>query len=281
MDWNLRACGRHGHATYAPTEPALRERLHVQTPVGPAWRCLRCGDFVPGTPAGEGPADNAPLIRRGRELRDAVILRLLAAERAIRGLLVLLAAYGVYRFRASHDAVARAFNEDLPLIRPLADKLHYNLDQSSIVHTIRTFIEAQSRTLAVLAIGLVAYGLLQFIEGVGLWLLRRWGEYLSVVATSIGLPIEIYELTEKLTWFRVAAFVINVAAVLYLLLTKRLFGLRGGKAAYEAQRHEESLLEVRSASDEADRGTDRGARVVEVGTPSQAGTEPATSDRPS
>jgi uncharacterized membrane protein (DUF2068 family) len=250
MDWNLRACGRHGHATYAPTEEDLRSRLHTQTPVGEAWRCLRCGDFVLGRPAAEGPADRAPVIRRGQELRDAVILRLLATERAVRGLLVLLAAYGVYRFRASHDAVTRAFNEDLPLLRPLAEKLHYNLDDSSIVHTIRTFIQAQSRTLAWLALGLLAYGLLQLVEGVGLWLLRRWGEYLSVVATSLGLPIEIYELTEKLTWFRASAFVINVAAVLYLLLTKRLFGLRGGKPAYEAQRHEASLLEVESAGDQ-------------------------------
>jgi hypothetical protein len=32
--------------------------------------------------------------------------------------------------------------------------------------------------------------------------------------------------------------------VVYLLLSKRLFGLRGGKAAYEEERHESSLLEV-------------------------------------
>jgi hypothetical protein len=38
--------------------------------------------------------------------------------------------------------------------------------------------------------------------------------------------------------------VINVAAVIYLLLSKRLFGLRGGKAAYDEERHESSLLEV-------------------------------------
>jgi hypothetical protein len=36
--------------------------------------------------------------------------------------------------------------------------------------------------------------------------------------------------------------------VVYLLLTKRLFGIRGGHAAYEAERHEESLLEVEEAA---------------------------------
>ena len=41
--------------------------------------------------------------------------------------------------------------------------------------------------------------------------------------------------------------VINAAAVVYLLVSKRLFGLRGGHAAYEAERHEMSLLEVEHA----------------------------------
>ncbi|MGH8889810.1 MAG: DUF2127 domain-containing protein, partial [Acidothermaceae bacterium] len=82
--------------------------------------------------------------------------------------------------------------------------------------------------------------------------LKRWGEYFAAVATAIFLPYEVYELTEKLSVVRVGAFVINVAAVVYLLLTKRLFGLRGGHAAYEAQRHEESLLEVEHAAETSD-----------------------------
>src|SRR5262245_40752479 len=99
MDWNLRSCGRHGHVTYAPDEADLRRSLHVLTPVGEAWRCLRCGDFVIGAPKQSGPADHAPTVLRGRALRDLVILRLLAVERVLRGLIVLLAAYGVYKVR--------------------------------------------------------------------------------------------------------------------------------------------------------------------------------------
>ncbi len=43
---------------------------------------------------------------------------------------------------------------------------------------------------------------------------------------------------------------INVAAVVYLLVSKRLFGIRGGHAAYEAERHEMSLMEVEHAAEE-------------------------------
>jgi uncharacterized membrane protein (DUF2068 family) len=252
MDWNLRTCGRRGHVTYAPTEGALRQRLHAETAVGEAWRCLRCGTFVLGAPAGTGPADEAPIVLRGRELRDAVILRLLALERFTKGLLVLLGAYGIFRFRAHKDAVQRAFNEDLPLVRPLANKLHWNLDDSAVVHTLRRVIQAQSATLRWIAIGLIVYGCLQLIEGVGLWLLKRWGEYFAVVATSLFIPVEIFELTEKVTWIRVGALIVNIAAVIYLLLSKRLFGLRGGHRAYVAERHETSLLEVEDVAANAE-----------------------------
>jgi len=236
--------------TYAPTEDVLRERLHTSTPVGQAWRCLRCGDFVIGEPQKAGAADDAPIVLRGRALRDALVLRLLSLERFIKGVLVLGAAYGVVHFRSHRDGIEKAFNEDLPLLQPFADKIGWKFEDSGMIHTIRTVIQAESKTLLWVALGLAVYGVLQLTEGVGLWMLKRWGEYFAVVATSLGLPIEIYELAEKVTVTRVGALVINVVAVLYILLSKRLFGLRGGHAAYAAERHETSLLEVEIAANE-------------------------------
>jgi uncharacterized membrane protein (DUF2068 family) len=248
VDWNLRSCGRRGHVTYAPDETDLRDALHVTTHVGEAWRCLRCGDFVVGEPRQSGPAESAPTVIRGKMLRDMVILRLLAVERLLRGLLVLLAGYGVFKFKDNRNAIQKAFDEDIPLIKPLANKFHWNIEDSSMVHTIRTVLEARTNTLTWVAFGLVVYGVLQLVEATGLWLVKRWGEYFAVVATSLGLPIEIYELSEKVTWLRVGALVINVAAVVYLLVTKRLFGIRGGHKAYLAERHEANLLEVEVAT---------------------------------
>ncbi|WP_405151553.1 DUF2127 domain-containing protein [Sphaerisporangium sp. NBC_01403] len=253
MNWSLRACGRHGHVTYAPTEEALRRRLRADTALGEAWRCLRCGDFALGAPHGSGPAEDAPIVLRGRALRDATILRLLAVFRWGKGLLVLAAAFGIWRFRAHQDAISRAFNEDVPLLQPLADKLGWNLEESGVVHTLRTVIGAETRTLTWIVLGLLVFGALLMTEGVGLWLLRRWGEYFAVVATSLFVPVEIYEIVEKVTWLRIVILLINLAAVLYILLSKRLFGLRGGHAAHEAERHETSLLEVETAALETSR----------------------------
>lgn len=248
MDWNLRSCGRHGHVTYAPDEPELCAHLKCETPVGTAWRCLRCGTYVVGEPRGSGPAELAPQVRRGRALRDLVILRFLSIERLLRGLLVALIAYGVFALRNDRVSVEQAFNDDLPLIQGLADKFHWDVAHSTIVTDIRAFLEADQATLTWIAAGLGLYALLQFIEATGLWLLQRWGEYFAAVATSLFIPLEVYELVEKVTWVRIGALVLNVGAVVYLLLTKRLFGLRGGRAAHEAERHEANLLEVKVAA---------------------------------
>ena len=99
-----------------------------------------------------------------------------------------------------------------------------------------------------LAIGLAVYALIELVESVGLWLGKRWGEYFAMVATSVFLPYEIYDLTVKITWLRVAAFVVNLLLVVYLVWTKRLFGVRGGKRAYEARLRTESVIEVEQAA---------------------------------
>ena len=248
FDWNLRSCGRKGHATYAPTESDLAERLRVDTVDGEAWRCLRCATFVLGPPLGSGPADDAPLVLRGKALRDAFILRLLAAERAIRGLLLVALAYGVYKFNGARNSLEEVFRTYLPLLRPLADRLGIDLQSTGPVKLIEKALNAQHSTLELVAIGVLAYGALELLEAVGLWLMKRWGEYVAVVGTAVFIPLEIYEILDRVTWLRLVAFALNVFAVVYILWTKRLFGFRGGREAFEAERHSESLLEVEAAA---------------------------------
>lgn len=255
LDWDRRHCARRGHITYAPDERHLRERLHAATALGDAWRCLRCGDFALGEPHGSGPADQAPEVPRGRALRDLFILRFLAVERVLRGIFIVLAAWAVWRFSNSQDSVRRLFQEQLTVFAPVARHFHYDLDHSPIVDTIRKTFEYKHSTLLVVAVALLAYALIETVEGVGLWFGKRWAEYLTVVATSAFLPLEIYELTEKVSWIKIATLVLNIIAVLYILLSKRLFGLRGGIAAFEAERRGASLLEVEVAAGEKPSGS--------------------------
>ena len=123
------------------------------------------------------------------------------------------AAYGVWRFKYDRGHIQQAFNHDLPAIRELYIDLGFNFDHSKLIGLIQHSFTLTERTLTYLTIGLVIYSLIELAEGVGLWLGQRWGEYFAMVATSIFLPYEVYDLTVKVTWLRVGALVINLLLV--------------------------------------------------------------------
>ena len=228
-----------------PDEPELADRLRGHSALGPLWRCLRCGDFVPGDPTRGGPADQAPLVLRGKALRQSIIVRLLAVERVLRAVLLGFAVWAVIGFRNSQDSIQQAVDRFLPALRSAG----VNVDQLALVQDLERALQQDPSRLTLIAVLLAGYAVLELIEAVGLWRLKRWGEYFAVVATSVFLPLEIRELLNGITWTRAIALVINVAAVLYLLISKRLFGIRGGRAAYDRERRGEQLLEVeRSAA---------------------------------
>ncbi len=242
--WELVTCGLQGHVTYAPDDEALAERLSGNTGLGQVWRCLRCGEFTLGEPDREGRAEDAPMIMRGKALRQAIIIRILGIERFVRALLIGLAAYAVWKFRGARGSIQATLDRDLPLLRASG----FQVDQMTAVHELEKALAAKPSTLTLLTLALAAYALVEVIEGVGLWLLKRWGEYFAVVATSVFLPLEIHDLAKGITMTRVVTFTINVAAVVYLLISKRLFGLRGGRKAYEQERRGEQLLDVERAA---------------------------------
>ena len=262
MDWSLLGCGASGHMTFAPDEPALRDRLTIATREGPAWRCLRCGTFVIGEPLATGPAAEAPRVRRAEQVRSALILRIFAVERFVRALIVAALAIAVWRFSVSRLSLEQAYEQVLPPLKTLLRDFGFSVQHSKLLGLLHEAFTANSRTLGFIAIGLGVYAVIEVVEGVGLWLVKRWGEYFAMIATSLGLPYEIYDLANKVTVLRVVAFVINLALVLYLVLTKRLFGVRGGKQAYEAKLRSESILDAEMAALDAEQGVAAGREAT-------------------
>jgi uncharacterized membrane protein (DUF2068 family) len=242
--WELRTCARRGHVTYAPDDETLAHRLSGLTGLGEVWRCLRCGEFTLGAPHGRGPADDAPMVLRGKALRQAIIVRALAVERWLRAVLIGLAAWAVWKFRGAQGSIQAALDRDLPLVRASG----FKVDQMTAVQELEKALATKPSTLTLLVVILSAYAVLELVEGIGLWLLKRWGEYFAVVATAIFLPLEIHDLIKGVTLTRTVTFAINVAAVVYLLVSKRLFGLRGGRKASDAERRGEQLLDIERAA---------------------------------
>jgi uncharacterized membrane protein (DUF2068 family) len=275
MDWSLLACGQSGHVTYAPTEPAVRRRLSARADSGgEAWRCLRCGAFISGEPGGSGPAAQAPLVRRDKEVRSAIILRVFAVERFLRALAVAVLAFAVWRFEYARESIEQAYQRELPLLRTLTGQLGFNIDHSKLVGLFNRALQLSPGTIKLLAILLICYAAIEIVEGFGLWQGRRWGEYFAMVATSLGLPYEIYDLATKFGVTALVLFLINLALVVYLVVSKRLFGLRGGKRAYDARLRSESIMAAAIAAAAADAGPNAGAASKADAVVPEAPAEP-------
>ena len=147
--------------------------------------------------------------------RSRTIIRLIAAERFARGLLLLLAGGYLLTHLGSHfGRIAERLMRDLELDprRPLLHRI------------IRRLNGLHARTVLVTGIAAVAYGLLELVEGVGLWLGKLWAEYLALFATSFLVPFELYELARKPSLLKAGGIAVNLLIVAYLAshLRKRI-----------------------------------------------------------
>jgi uncharacterized membrane protein (DUF2068 family) len=61
------------------------------------------------------------------------------------------------------------------------------------------------------------YAALFLAEGIGLWLVKRWAEWFSVIITTSLVPVEIYEIYRHPSAIKCLVLVVNIAVVGYLL----------------------------------------------------------------
>jgi uncharacterized membrane protein (DUF2068 family) len=234
-------CGLAGHELVGLDAAELRpaDAVVAREVDGVRWhRCLRCDSWLPLPPPASPSRDTPPsrdeisLPLRGRPLRDKVVLRLIAVNRALHFVGLALLALAILLFSAN-----RADLRDV-VLRVTADltgeSANGGASSHGIAHRLDQLFSLRSSRLHLFAAIAIAYALVEGTEAVGLWYGKRWAEYLTFLVTASLLPVEVYELTDHVSPFKVLAFVINLAVVVYLLYAKRLFGLRGGAAADEA-----------------------------------------------
>jgi uncharacterized membrane protein (DUF2068 family) len=260
VSWELLVCATRGHELAGTDAAALRAEDAVfarAEPDGPRWhRCLRCDAWIalpaPAAPARAHPPERAEieLPLRGLPLRDKLVLRLIAIDRAFH--FVGLAALGVLVlvFAADRATLRATFYK---VMADLQGGVAYEQSHSGsgLWHDLGNAFTTSSAHLHLLGAVLLAYAAVEGIEAVGLWYQQRWAEYLTFLVTTSLLPLEIYEIANKATPFKVLALLVNIAVVVYLLHAKRLFGLRGGARAEAAERARDlgwGALEAASAA---------------------------------
>jgi uncharacterized membrane protein (DUF2068 family) len=245
IDWELVACGFRGHELVGVDAAELRpeDALIARDEGATRWhRCLRCDSWLPlsapDAPARRHPPDQAeievPL--RGKALRDKVVLRLIAVDRIVHFVILVALGIAIIAIAGNEAAVRSRFYRVLTDLQGGVAGGPVQTGRTGILHQFDKLFSLQSGRLRELGIVLLAYGILEGVEAVGLWFAKRWAEYLTFVATTILLIPEVYEITHRATALKVIGFIINLAVVIYLLFAKRLFGLRGGAAADERAR---------------------------------------------
>ena len=149
------------------------------------------------------------------------LLRLIAIFKLLKA--VLLIAVGVGVLKLLHKDVAGAVEHWVELFR-LDPNNHY------IDAALEKASNATPGKIKELGLGSLIYAALFLTEGIGLWLEKRWAEWLTTIITSSLVPIEIYEIHRHPSPVRIAVLLINIAIVAYLV-----YRIRNNKKMIEDQ----------------------------------------------
>jgi uncharacterized membrane protein (DUF2068 family) len=112
--------------------------------------------------------------------------------------------------------------------------LSFHVDPDNYyLHTLLAWLlRIDVKHLELFAVGTGLYVLVFAVEGVGLWLMKPWAEYLTILSTAALLPLEGYQVVRHASITKCAILMLNTAIVVYLAerVQKRL-------AARERSRH--------------------------------------------
>lgn len=146
--------------------------------------------------------------------------RIIGAFKLVGALLLLGAGVGVYRL----------FGRDVgDVLEHLAATFRLDPRNHYIDLAISKVADIEPARLRQIGVGTILYAILYGAEGVGLVLGKRWGGYLTVVATGSLVPLEVFEVYRKASAVRIGVLAINVAIVIYLvvkLIQERRAGAR-------------------------------------------------------
>ena len=243
LHYELLACAVAGHELIGIDARGLSDddALVAREIEGVRWhRCLRCDSWLPVGPPADPVRDLPPtrdeidLPLRGKPLRDKIVLRVIAVNRLLHFVVLGAIAAVIFLFASHRDELRGRFYQVLTDLQLGTGSGH--APSHGILHEIERAFSTGSGTLRLVGACSSSTRWSRGSRPYGLWYQYRWAEYLTFLVTASLLPLEGYELAQRLSVLKIITIVINLAVVGYLLYAKRLFGLRGGVAADERER---------------------------------------------
>ncbi len=145
------------------------------------------------------------------------VLRTIALYKLVKVLLLLALAYGEVRL-SDASLIAKLLN--WASARPLG------LEHHVVSWLLEKFSGLSAARLHALRILTLAYAAVFATEGIGLWMQKRWAEWLTTIVTASLIPLEVWELFLRPNIGKAAVLIANTAIVIYLIWHVRTRGKR-------------------------------------------------------
>lgn len=151
---------------------------------------------------------HAPTLLAARRQQHNKLLILIAAYKLLQALL--FAAVGVGAFRLMHQDIDDVLSQIASILRfnPESRFVNFILDKAALLN------DPLLRRIGAAAF---SYSALSLAEGIGLYLEKAWGEFLTLAITASFLPWEIFELVRHPTSVRAALLIANTLIFIYLV----------------------------------------------------------------
>lgn len=134
-------------------------------------------------------------------------VRGIAVFKLVKGLLFLIVGFGVTTF----------FHKDMAEQVTGWMRLSWLRQENRDIGVLLSWLFGLSRRdVGILEASILVYGALLLVEGLGLLLLKRWAEYLTVLSTAVFIPLEVWSDVRHFGLIKTVILFLNLLAVWYL-----------------------------------------------------------------
>ena len=159
-------------------------------------------------------------------------LRLISIERFLRGALLIAVGVSGLRITFSRNEFILEWQETISLISQFSPNLVDAITHSSIYSAILMIFQATPFKWIITFALLMMWGILILIEAVGLWFDLIWAEYLTTISTSVLLPLEMYEIFSRFSFYKLLILIINIGIVMWLIYYRILPNIKKRKTIH-------------------------------------------------
>jgi uncharacterized membrane protein (DUF2068 family) len=150
------------------------------------------------------------------KLSHSRLLRLIALFKLLKATLLIAAGMGALKLL--HKDVATVLDHWVAMLG--LDPGNQHVDRA-----LRKAANLTPRKIRDIGVGSFIYAALFLTEGIGLWMMKHWAEWFTVIITGSLIPVEIWEIYRDPTPIKGVVLILNVAVVGYLL-----YGIRNERS---------------------------------------------------